>query len=71
MYNLGMSAPGGTDFAMIGGEGMRQFGGTAGAAAANDKAASRRLVVKSALPIQKFLERAKGFEPSTPTLARS
>jgi hypothetical protein len=36
----------------------------------NDKAAGRRLVVELSL-CQKILERAKGFEPSTPTLARS
>jgi hypothetical protein len=37
----------------------------------NNKAAGRRLVVKLSLCHQKILERAKGFEPSTPTLARS
>ena len=37
----------------------------------NNKAAGRRLVVELSLCHQKILERAKGFEPSTPTLARS
>src|SRR5229473_1881259 len=35
----------------------------------NNKAAGRRLVVELSLCHQKILERAKGFEPSTPTLA--
>src|ERR1700716_339448 len=36
----------------------------------HNKAAERRLVAERSL-CQKTLERAKGFEPSTPTLARS
>jgi hypothetical protein len=56
-----MSEPGGTGFATTAGR-HATICEMAGATAANAKAASRRLVVKSALPIQKILERAKRSE---------
>src|SRR6266567_2940209 len=63
-----MSIPNRKDFNIIGDRESRIT--SLGEWTQNNKAAGRRLVVELSLCHQ-ILERAKGFEPSTPTLARS